>query len=238
MEFQPRRQVSSACLWAPEAKGERHCTSRNWKVRTQGHLRGPFSHFLLTSQCVLFCSSFLPTAVSSTHSTGCWDSTSTCLEDSDPCGWLTPSSPSCQVSVWFFLGGAHPHHMEVPRLGVQLELQLPAYTKAHGNIRSLTHWMGPGIKPTSSWILVRFVTAEPQEDLQVYIFNAASSVINPRFLLHPHTSLILVFLSPPPWLHRGTGEVRSHCDQLVILEYPGGCRDRSAGSFQGLCFRL
>ena len=29
----------------------------------------------------------------------------------------------------FFLG-PHPRHMEVPRLGVQSELQLPAYTTA------------------------------------------------------------------------------------------------------------
>ena len=29
--------------------------------------------------------------------------------------------------------------MEVPRLGVKLELQLPAYTTAHGNAGSLTH---------------------------------------------------------------------------------------------------
>ena len=51
--------------------------------------------------------------------------------------------------------------MEFPRLGVQLELQLPAYTTAHGNARSLTHWMRPGIEPASSWIPVRFVSAEP-----------------------------------------------------------------------------
>ena len=30
------------------------------------------------------------------------------------------------------------------------------YSTAHGNARSLTHWARPGIKPASSWILVRF----------------------------------------------------------------------------------
>ena len=30
-------------------------------------------------------------------------------------------------------------HMEVPRLGFELELQLLAYTTAHGNAGSLTH---------------------------------------------------------------------------------------------------
>ena len=39
------------------------------------------------------------------------------------------------------------------------------YTTAHGNTRSLTHWARPGIKPTSSWMLVGFVTAEPQWEL-------------------------------------------------------------------------
>ena len=35
-------------------------------------------------------------------------------------------------------------------------------TTAHGIALSLNHWVGPGIKPSSSWILVRFVTDEPQ----------------------------------------------------------------------------
>ena len=57
----------------------------------------------------------------------------------------------------FFAGvgwGAHPRHIEVPKLGVELELQLLAYTTAtampdlslsatyttaHGNARSLTY---------------------------------------------------------------------------------------------------
>ena len=32
------------------------------------------------------------------------------------------------------------------------------YTTAHGNARSLTHWARPGIEPTTSWFLVRFVS--------------------------------------------------------------------------------
>ena len=35
----------------------------------------------------------------------------------------------CLVSFLFFLG-LHPRHVEVPRLGVKSELQLPAYTTA------------------------------------------------------------------------------------------------------------
>ena len=65
--------------------------------------------------------------------------------------------------------------MEVPRRGVKLELHnshsnagselFVNYTKAHGNIRSLTHLVRSGIKPTASWILVGFITAESQQEL-------------------------------------------------------------------------
>ena len=38
-------------------------------------------------------------------------------------------------SFLLFLG-PHPWHLEVPKLGVELELQLPAYTTAHSNAGS------------------------------------------------------------------------------------------------------
>ena len=38
------------------------------------------------------------------------------------------------------------------------------YITAHSNTRSLTHWARPGIEPASSWILVRFVSAEPCQE--------------------------------------------------------------------------
>ena len=48
---------------------------------------------------------------------------------------------------------------------VGLELQLLAYTTAHGNAWSLTHWLGPKIEPASSWMLVGFITTEPWQGL-------------------------------------------------------------------------
>ena len=45
------------------------------------------------------------------------------------------------------------------------------YTTAHRNARSLTHWATPGIKPVHSWIPVRFITAEPQQELPDHSFN-------------------------------------------------------------------
>ena len=84
------------------------------------------------------------------------------------------------VTAFFFpfcFLGLHLWHTEIPRLGVESELQLPAipqpqqhqiqalsvnYATAHGSAGSLTHWARTGIEHTSSWILVRFGTAEPQ----------------------------------------------------------------------------
>ena len=45
------------------------------------------------------------------------------------------------------------------------------YTTAHGNTGSLTHWGRPGIKPATSWFLVRFVSTAPQRELQESCFN-------------------------------------------------------------------
>ena len=39
-------------------------------------------------------------------------------------------------------------------------------TTASSNARSLTHWARPGIKPTSSWILVGFISPVPWRELQ------------------------------------------------------------------------
>ena len=39
------------------------------------------------------------------------------------------------------------------------------YTTAHGNTRSLTHQVRPGIEPMSLWIQVRFVTTDLQWEL-------------------------------------------------------------------------
>ena len=77
----------------------------------------------------------------------------------------------------FFLLGLLLWHMEVPRVMVEWELQLLAYTTAiDSNARSklhlwpmlllvvgsyagsLTCWVRPGIEPTSSWILAGFLT--------------------------------------------------------------------------------
>ena len=77
--------------------------------------------------------------------------------------------------------------MEVPRPGVKSELQLLVYTTAtatldlsrtstntiaQGNARALIHCVGPGIKPASSRILVKFITTEPQWELPSCILKS------------------------------------------------------------------
>ena len=84
------------------------------------------------------------------------------------------------LSLFFFFCFLGPH-LQVPRLGVKLELQLSAYTTATAT-QELSHICDPHHsspkcrilnplseasdqeRPTSSWILVGFITAEPQQE--------------------------------------------------------------------------
>ena len=104
---------------------------------------------------------------------------------------MTTKGPS--FKELFFLG-PHLQHVEVSRLGVKSELQLPTYTIATATAMpdlrcvcnlcySLTHWARPRIEPTSSWILVRFLicwdtTGTPQRTFEEC--NLARRKINPE----------------------------------------------------------
>ena len=69
--------------------------------------------------------------------------------------------------------------MEVPRIEVELELQLPAYTTAtaisatyttaHSNARSFNPLSRAGEQTLISWILVGFVTAEPRREALINV---------------------------------------------------------------------
>ena len=73
---------------------------------------------------------------------------------------------------FFFFGfflGLHLQHMEFPRLGAnQSYSHCPHHS--HSNTRSLIHWASPGIKPSSSCILVWFITTEPRWKLHDLCF--------------------------------------------------------------------
>ena len=62
------------------------------------------------------------------------------------------------------------------------------HTTVHSNARSLTHWSRPGIKPETSWCLVRFVSDVPQQELlEIYFLNRFQQ-IRLIYLHPPHTS--------------------------------------------------
>ena len=68
--------------------------------------------------------------------------------------------------IWRFLGQGLNQSCScwpTPQLQ-QLEILAASVTNmtANGNAGSLTHWARPGIEPVSSWILVEFITTEPQ----------------------------------------------------------------------------
>ena len=46
----------------------------------------------------------------------------------------------------------------------------PTYTTAHSNARSPMQWARSGVEPTSSWLLVRFVSTAPQWELRWLTF--------------------------------------------------------------------
>ena len=67
------------------------------------------------------------------------------------------------------------------------------HTTAHGNAGSLTHWARPGNGPTSSWMLVGFVTTESQLELHkkknIYIFRLS-------WMFLGHVIFLFVFCFP------------------------------------------
>ena len=81
-------------------------------------------------------------------------------------------STLCWSTLFFFLlfrvtssayGGSQPRG----RIGTAAA----SLHRSHSNAGSLTHSSRPGIEPVSSWTLVRFITAEPQRELQEFGFN-------------------------------------------------------------------
>ena len=53
----------------------------------------------------------------------------------------------------------------------QIRAMSATYATAYSNAGSPTHWARPGIEPAFSWILVGFITTEPQQKLSTsYIY--------------------------------------------------------------------
>ena len=102
----------------------------------------------------------------------------------------------------FFFLGPHLWHIDVPRLGVESELQLLDYTTAYGNARSSIHCSRPGMEPSSSWILVRFsllLSHNGDSNTVFLISNSTCSLLGKQFtfvlklcILQPWYNCLLV----------------------------------------------
>ena len=94
--------------------------------------------------------------------------------------------------------GLH-HRTATPDLGLICSLH-----HSSGPHQIPTHWARPGIKPTSSWILVGFVTTEPQwKRLFVFFF----------FFLFIYVCIYL-FWGPHPW-HMEVSRLRVELEAAV-----------------------
>ena len=114
--------------------------------------------------------------------------------------------------------------MEVPRLGLnwncscqhtqpqqcQIQAVSANYTATHGSARSLTHCARPGIEPTTSWILVGFMTTQPH----VAFLNL--------YLMYPSWKPISIL----PWVlcFWGLFKVLFHPKVTNIFSYIFSCR--------------
>ena len=84
----------------------------------------------------------------------------------------TPEDIFVCLFIYSFFLGSHLWHVEIPRLEVEPELRLPAYTTATAALDpshicnlhqssqrgQILNWVRPGIESKSSWILVGFIT--------------------------------------------------------------------------------
>ena len=78
-------------------------------------------------------------------------------------------------SIWWFPDYEAPwrcNHCPIPQpKQCQIQEVSETYTTALSNGRSFTHCGRPGTKPVSSWILVRFISSEPQWKLLIFAFK-------------------------------------------------------------------
>ena len=76
----------------------------------------------------------------------------------------------------------------------QIQALSSTYTTAYGNMGFLTHRARPEMEPKSSWILVTFITTEPQWELHMYVLQSGFNYSRPpAFLNIFYFILLLIF---------------------------------------------
>ena len=94
-------------------------------------------------------------------------------------------------------------------------------TTTHGNAGSLTHRASPGIEPASSWILARFIFAEPMGTPHLHIFaDAFPSTSSPT---GPPGWDLALFLSSPLWIQPLSFLLQLACAPHILPLYSSGC---------------
>ena len=84
-----------------------------------------------------------------------WKNRLLLLINSTPCGSVIPSQSGIFANTFWIPS----KEIKLPRrCGLVVQVSSETYATACSNAGSLTHWARPGIKPASSWILVRFLT--------------------------------------------------------------------------------
>ena len=93
------------------------------------------------------------------------------------------------------------------------------YTTAHGDTGSLPHWAGLGIESASSWILVGFITAEPQWELPPNAYFNDKN-FRPRCMFWELVDNVFIYWYWSPRWHRtdhSTAVVKGAEDQKSYL---------------------
>ena len=96
----------------------------------------------------------------------------------DPPSQTPPSLPCpCPSLLFIYLFRATPAAYGGSQARGRIRSTATGLHHSHGSAGSLTHWARPGIKPTTSWMLVRFVSAEPWWELlsPLFFFNILHS---------------------------------------------------------------
>ena len=145
------------------------------------------------------------------------------------------------IYLFCFLG-SHMQHIEVSGIGVRVGATAAGLHHSHSNTRSeqslwptlqfratagsLTHWAGPGIKFASSWLLVSFITAEPQWELIFHghihnIWKFLGQELNLSYS-HGNAGSFSPLWGAMNWTHASAGtraaavEFLTHCATLRI----------------------
>ena len=81
----------------------------------------------------------------------------------------TAAYGSSQAKGWIRAVATSLRH-SLHQRGCGIRAMSTTHTTAHSNAGSPTHWARPGIEPMSSWLLGRFISAAPQQELPVLDF--------------------------------------------------------------------